>query len=50
MPDSPDKIQWHPAFYAATELELRDDIEEQRERARERMQKWNDEINLPDSV
>jgi hypothetical protein len=26
--DSPDKIQWHPAFYAAACLELRDNIEE----------------------
>lgn len=26
MPDSPDKIKWHPAFYAATELELHEDI------------------------
>ena len=22
MPDSPHKLQWHPAFYAATGLEL----------------------------
>lgn len=26
MTDSPDKIMWHPAFYAATELELHEDI------------------------
>jgi CRISPR/Cas system CSM-associated protein Csm2 small subunit len=26
--DSPDKIQWHPAMYAAVQYELRDDIEE----------------------
>jgi CRISPR/Cas system CSM-associated protein Csm2 small subunit len=26
--DSPDKIQWHPAFYAATCLELKDNIED----------------------
>jgi hypothetical protein len=26
--DSPDKIQWHPAFYAAACLELKDNIEE----------------------
>ena len=24
----PEKIQWHPAFYAATELELQEDIEQ----------------------
>jgi hypothetical protein len=28
MPDSPDKIQWHPAFYAAAGLELHENIEE----------------------
>ncbi len=27
MGDSPDKIQWHPAFYAAAGLELYEDIE-----------------------
>ena len=27
MGDSPDKIQWHPAFYAATGLELHEDME-----------------------
>lgn len=28
MTDAPDKIQWHPAFYAAAELELKEDIRE----------------------
>lgn len=28
MTDSPDKIQWHPAFYAAAGLELRENREE----------------------
>lgn len=28
MNDLPDKIQWHPAFYAATGLELHENIEE----------------------
>lgn len=28
MADSPDKIQWHPAFLAATGLELQEDMEE----------------------
>ena len=28
MTDAPDKIQWHPAFYAAAELELKEDIGE----------------------
>lgn len=28
MTDSPDKIQWHPAFYAATGLELQENMEE----------------------
>ena len=28
MGDSPDKIKWHPAFYAATELELQENIEQ----------------------
>jgi hypothetical protein len=28
MTDSPDKIQWHPAFYAAAGLELRENIED----------------------
>ncbi len=28
MRDLPDKIQWHPAFYAAAELELREDLQE----------------------
>ena len=28
MTKTPDKIQWHPAFYAAAELELKEDIEE----------------------
>ena len=28
MIDTPDKIQWHPAFYAATELELHENIEQ----------------------
>ena len=27
MSDSPERIQWHPAFYAATNLEFREDIE-----------------------
>ena len=27
MSDTPDNIPWHPAFYAATELEFKDDIE-----------------------
>ena len=27
MGETPEKIQWHPAFYAATELELQEDIE-----------------------
>ena len=26
--EMPEKIQWHPAFYAATELELQEDIEQ----------------------
>ena len=28
MGDTPDKIKWHPAFYAATELELQENIEQ----------------------
>ena len=28
MGEMPEKIQWHPAFYAATELELQEDIEQ----------------------
>ena len=28
MADSPDKIQWHPAFYAAAGLELQENIDE----------------------
>ncbi len=28
MGDAPDKIQWHPAFCAATELELHENIEQ----------------------
>ena len=28
MPDSPEKIKWHPAFYAAAELELKTNINE----------------------
>ena len=28
MAETPDKIQWHPAFYAAAELELKEDIEQ----------------------
>jgi hypothetical protein len=28
LSDSPDEIQWHPAFYAATGLELQENIEE----------------------
>ncbi len=28
MSDTPDKLQWHPAFYAAAELELSEDIEQ----------------------
>ena len=28
MGDAPDKIKWHPAFYAATELELQENIEQ----------------------
>ena len=28
MGDVPKKIQWHPAFYAATELELQANIEQ----------------------
>jgi hypothetical protein len=28
LPDSPDEIQWHPAFYAAAGLELKENIEE----------------------
>ena len=28
MADSPDKIQWHPAFYAAAGLELQENINE----------------------
>ena len=28
MAETPDKIQWHPAFYAAAELEMKEDIEE----------------------
>lgn len=28
MADSPEKLQWHPAFYAATGLELQENIEE----------------------
>lgn len=27
MPDTPDKIQWHPAFYAAAGLELQEDMD-----------------------
>ena len=27
MIDSPNKIQWHPAFYAAAGLEFQEDIE-----------------------
>lgn len=27
MAETPDKIQWHPAFYAAAEWELKEDIE-----------------------
>jgi hypothetical protein len=28
MTDSPDEIEWHPAFYAAAELELKDNMDE----------------------
>lgn len=28
MAETPDKIQWHPAFYAAAELELKENMEE----------------------
>lgn len=28
MGDTPDKIQWHPVFYAATELELQENLEQ----------------------
>lgn len=28
MKDLPNKIQWHPAFYAAVELEFREDVRE----------------------
>ena len=28
MGNTPEKIQWHPAFYAATELELQANIEQ----------------------
>lgn len=28
MGEMPEKIQWYPAFYAATELELQEDIEQ----------------------
>jgi hypothetical protein len=28
LSDSPDDIQWHPAFYAAAGIELKENIEE----------------------
>lgn len=28
LPEKPDKLQWHPAFYAAAELEFKEDIED----------------------
>ena len=28
MKETPEKLQWHPAFYAATELELRENYDD----------------------
>lgn len=28
MKETPEKFQWHPAFYAATELELRENYDD----------------------